>query len=357
MKTIAVIVGARPQFIKLSCVSRALARIGGIREVVIHTGQHHDAGMSEIFFQELGIAAPNHHLGIHGGGHGAMTGAMMQRLEPLLQEIAPGRVLVYGDTNSTLAGALTAAKLHIPVAHVEAGLRSFNRQMPEEINRIVVDHVSDLLFTSTETASANLRREGFADESIYQVGDVMYDVALGFAADVAARKSLLSELGVAPAAYVLATIHRADNTDRPARLAAIVDGLEATAATIPVILPLHPRTRERLTTEGISFDQVRTIAPLGYLDMATLQSHAAVIVTDSGGVQKEAFFHNVPCVTLREQTEWTELVELGWSRLVTPVADNIADAVLGAIGSRGREAYPYGNGKAAEAIAEVLASA
>lgn len=222
MKIIATIVGARPQFIKVAPVSNALAATGTIREVLIHTGQHHDADMSDVFFEELGIAPPDHHLGIHGGGHGVMTGSMLQQLEPILQELKPDRVMVYGDTNSTLAGALVAAKLHIPVAHVESGLRSFNRAMPEEINRIVADQLSDILFASTATAVDNLQREGIAPNRIVLVGDVMYDAALQFA-DVAARRGeLLTKLGVVPQGYVLATVHRAENTDDPKRLAAIV---------------------------------------------------------------------------------------------------------------------------------------
>lgn len=355
MKTIATIVGARPQFIKVAPVSKALSATGGVREVLIHTGQHHDAGMSDVFFEELGIAAPDHHLGIHGGGHGAMTGAMLQQLEPVLEEIRPDRVLIYGDTNSTLAGALVAAKLHIPVAHVEAGLRSFNRAMPEEINRIVADQLSDILFASTEAAVENLGREGVAPKHIFPVGDVMYDAALQFA-DVATRRGeLLTKLGITPQGYVLATIHRAENTDDLARLAAIVSGLETVAATLPVVLPLHPRTQGRMKAAGLAFDKVRTVPPVGYLDMVALESQAALIATDSGGVQKEAFFYRVPCVTLRDETEWVELVELGWNRLASPAAGDLAGTMLAALGSKGVDAQPYGDGKAAQAIAQILA--
>lgn len=355
MKTIATIVGARPQFIKVAPVSKALAGTGTVREVLVHTGQHHDAGMSGIFFEELGIAAPDHHLDIHGGGHGAMTGAMMQKLEPVLEGLKPDRVLVYGDTNSTLAGALVAAKLHIPVAHVEAGLRSFNRAMPEEINRIVADQLSDILFASTAAAVENLGREGVAAERIFSVGDVMYDAALQFAGVAAGRGKLLTEAGVAPQGYVLATVHRAENTDDPARLAAVVSALETVAATLPVILPLHPRTSGRMKAANLAFDRVRTVPPVGYLDMVALESQAALIATDSGGVQKEAFFYQVPCVTLRDETEWIELVELGWNRLASPAGGDLAGAILGALGSRGADAQPYGDGKAAQAIAQILA--
>ncbi len=355
MKTIVTIVGARPQFIKVAPVSRALAATGAVREVLVHTGQHFDAGMSDVFFEELGIAAPDHHLDIHGGGHGAMTGAMLQKLEPVLEALRPDRVLVYGDTNSTLAGALVAAKLHIPVAHVEAGLRSFNRAMPEEINRIVADQLSDILFASTAAAVGNLEREGVEAARIFPVGDVMYDAALQFAEVAKLRGSLLAQFGIAPKGYVLATIHRAENTDDSARLARIVSALESVAARLPVVLPLHPRTQGRMKAAGLAFGKVRTVPPVGYLDMVTLESQAALIATDSGGVQKEAFFYGVPCVTLRDETEWVELVELGWNRLASPESDDLAGAILGALGSRGTDASPYGDGKAAQAIADILA--
>lgn len=355
MKTIATIVGARPQFIKVAPVSRALAATGGIREVLIHTGQHHDAGMSDVFFEELEIAAPHRHLDVHGGGHGAMTGAMMQKLEPVLQELKPDRVLIYGDTNSTLAGALVAAKLHIPVAHVEAGLRSFNRAMPEEINRIVADQLSDMLFASTAAAVRNLEKEGVDKARIFPVGDVMYDAALQFAEAAARKSKTLSTLGIEPKHYALATVHRAENTDDAARLASIVVALEEVSAELPVVLPLHPRTAARMQATGLAFDKVKTIPPIGYLDMVALETQAAVIATDSGGVQKEAFFYGVPCVTLRDETEWIELVELGWNRLAPPAEDGLAKTVLQAIGTRGLDAKPYGDGKSAQAIAEILA--
>jgi len=354
MKVIATIVGARPQFIKVAPVSRALRDVGGVTDVLIHTGQHFDNNMSDIFFEELGIARPDHNLDIGGGGHGAMTGLMMQRLEPLLQELKPHLVLIYGDTNSTLAGALTAAKLHIPVAHVEAGLRSFNRAMPEEINRVVADHLSEWLFASTDVSVVNLRHEGIADARIHQVGDVMYDAALLFAAR-AKERPILTELGVEPRGYILSTLHRAENTDDPERLAMLVTALELVAAQMPVVLPLHPRTLGAMAQHGLTFNRVRTIEPVGYLDMVALESGAAVIATDSGGVQKEAFFYEVPCVTLRGETEWSELLELGWNELAAPDGAAIAAQILAAVGRRGRAASPYGNGKAANAIAAVLA--
>lgn len=354
MTTVATIVGARPQFIKVAPVSRALSARAGMHEVLIHTGQHYDANMSDVFFDELGIAPPDHHLGVGGGGHGAMTGAMMIRLEPLLAELKPDWVLIYGDTNSTLAGALVAAKLHVPVAHVEAGLRSFNRAMPEEINRVVADHLSSALFASTVTAIDNLRREGIAGAAVHEVGDVMYDAALLFAGKARAGSTIFGRLGLEPATYVLATLHRAENTDDPQRLAAIVSALDAVAREMPVVLPLHPRTASALRGRGLAFERVIVTDPVGYLDMIALESNAAAIATDSGGVQKEAFFYRVPCVTLRDETEWVELVDLGWNRLAPPGRADIVAAIRGAIGSRGADASPYGDGDAAEKIAAVL---
>lgn len=356
MKIIVTIVGARPQFIKVSPVSRALAETGRVREVLIHTGQHFDAGMSDVFFAELGIAAPDYNLDIHGGGHGAMTGAMLAKLEPIIEDLRPDRVLVYGDTNSTLAGALVAAKLHIPVAHVEAGLRSFNRSMPEEINRIVADQLSDILFTSTEAAAQNLAREGVEPDRIVPVGDVMYDAALQVAARVGERSAIFSTAEVSPDNYVLATVHRAENTDDPQRLANIVAALDTVAETLPVVLPLHPRTNGRMKAAGLSFRNVRLLPPVGYLDMVALESQAAVIATDSGGVQKEAFFYEVPCVTLRDETEWIELVDLGWNRLASPMSEGLARIILDSRGHRGKKAQPYGDGRAAQRIAEILAA-
>jgi UDP-GlcNAc3NAcA epimerase len=356
MKTIATIVGARPQFIKVSPVSRALAETGQVREVLIHTGQHFDAGMSDVFFSELGIAAPGHNLDIHGAGHGAMTGAMLVKLEPIIEDLRPDRVLIYGDTNSTLAGALVAAKLRIPVAHVEAGLRSFNRAMPEEINRIVADQLSDILFTSTEAAAENLAREGVEPGRIVPVGDVMYDAALQVADRAQERSAIFASAGVSPGNYVLATVHRAENTDDPQRLANIVAALDKVAATLPVVLPLHPRTEGRMRAAGLAFRNVKILPPVGYLDMVALESRAAVIATDSGGVQKEAFFYEVPCVTLRDETEWVELVNLGWNRLISPAGVGLAEAILDARGRGGEKAQPYGDGRAAQRIAEILAA-
>ena len=318
------IVGARPQFIKAAVVSRALCELGdSVQEVLIHTGQHYDANMSEVFFEELDIPKPAYNLGIGGGTHGQNTGRMIEQIEQVLLTEQPDWVLVYGDTDSTLAGALAAVKLHIPVAHVEAGLRSFNRRMPEEINRVLTDHAADLLFTPTDTATRNLAHEGIPEDRIRQVGDVMYDAALFYAARAEARSRILEQLGLAPKTYVLATVHRAENTDDPERLDAIVKGFAASGRTI--IWPMHPRTRERL--RGFALDippNVSAIEPVGYLDMVMLERHASVIATDSGGVQKEAFFLGVPCVVLRTETEWVELVETGTAILVGPAAGQIS---------------------------------
>jgi len=331
---------------------------GALTEVVVHTGQHFDANMSDVFFAELGMAKPDYFLDIHGGPHGAMTGRMLEAVEQVMLKERPDIVLVYGDTNSTLAGALAAAKLHIPVAHVEAGLRSFNMAMPEEINRILTDRISRWLFTPTHTASQNLQREGVAPEHIIEVGDVMYDVALHHGRRVQAEGGLLQHLGLPVQGYVLATIHRAENTDHPQRLGSMVDALTATARSLPVVWPLHPRTRAVLAQAGqldALAKAVHLIEPVGYLDMVQLEKFAALIATDSGGVQKEAFFHQVPCVTLRDETEWVELVQAGWNRLAPPVgAESVATVIQAALGSRGQDVRPYGAGDAARRIVACL---
>jgi UDP-GlcNAc3NAcA epimerase len=362
-KKILTVIGARPQFIKASAVSACLAACDGMREVVVHTGQHFDANMSDVFFAELGMDQPAYQFGIHGGDHGEMTGRMLIDIEKALLAERPDAVLVYGDTNSTLAGALAAAKLHIPVAHVEAGLRSLNMAMPEEINRILTDRVSRWLFTPTDAAGAHLRREGTDCASIDQVGDVMFDVALHHGARVGTRGRMLGKLGarhgVVPGAYCLATVHRAESTDHPDRLAAIVDALCAFARQIQVVFPLHPRTRTALARQGklaMLANAVVLVDPLGYLDMVQLEKHAALIATDSGGVQKEAFFYGVPCVTLRDETEWGELVEAGWNRLAPPAdAASVLKSLQDSIGSAGTPVAPYGAGDAATRIVQRLA--
>jgi UDP-GlcNAc3NAcA epimerase len=352
------VVGARPQFIKAAPVSAVFAA-QGLGEYLVHTGQHYDRDMSKIFFEELGIRIPDLNLNIGSGSHGAQTGAMLAGLEQAMIVQKPDWVLVYGDTNSTLAGALAAAKLNVPVAHVEAGLRSFNRRMPEEINRVVADAVAMLLFVPTEAGRQNLLREGVPADRIRWTGDVMFDALLMFRQQAARTSTILVRLGLLDAPFVLATIHRAENTDDPARLQAIMEGFGTVAESLRVILPLHPRTRARLVTmQGIGLGRIEIINPVGFLDMIRLESAAQVIATDSGGVQKEAFFQGVPCVTLRDETEWIESVELGWNQLVSPVDPSaIAQAILLARGKKGRPASPYGDGAASKRIAEAIEQA
>lgn len=307
------VVGARPQFVKAAAISRAIKRRDDIEEVLLHTGQHFDAAMSEIFFDELGISPPRVNLGIHGGNHGAMTGRMLAGIEEVILAERPDLVLVPGDTNSTLAGALAAAKLHVPVAHLEAGLRSFNRAMPEEINRVLTDHVSALLLCPTGTATANLRNEGIV-EGVYDIGDVMYDATL-FAAEQARRSHVLERLGLTNRNYAVATVHRAESTDDRETLGAIIGFLQRRARDCPVVLPLHPRTRQQIARWGLDLGPILSCEPLGYLDVHRLLQSAVAVYTDSGGLQKEAYFHRVPCVTLRSETEWVETVAAGWNRL------------------------------------------
>lgn len=314
MPKLVTVVGARPQFIKAAAVSRAVARQDGMSEIMLHTGQHFDANMSEIFFKELGIPAPSHHLGIAGGNHGEMTGRMLGAIEAVLIEERPDWVLVYGDTNSTLAGALAAAKLHIPIAHVEAGLRSFNRRMPEEINRVLTDHVSARLYCPTRAAVRNLADEGIR-EGVIHVGDVMYDAAVEARERARAASDVLARLGLAAGRFSVATVHRAENTDDAARLRAVIRYLEQVAAKRTVVLPLHPRTARAAAHFDVSLGGLQVIEPVGYLDMTALLDSCVDVHTDSGGVQKEAYFHGKPCVTLRDETEWVETVEAGWNRL------------------------------------------
>lgn len=343
------VIGARPQFIKASVVSREFAAHGVVEEVV-HTGQHFDANMSDVFFAELEMPRPAHHLGIGGGTHGQNTGRMIEAIEKVLIASRPDWVLVYGDTDSTLAGALAAVKLHIPVAHVEAGLRSFNRAMPEEINRILTDHSASLLFAPTEGAVRHLALEGIEGAKVQRVGDVMYDVALYFGNKAEQCSLILDELGLEPQHFVLATIHRAENTDNVERLKAIFEGFRDFA--LRIILPLHPRTKGCLTSSKITVPpNVQLVDPVGYLDMVMLEKNAALIATDSGGVQKEAFFYEVPCVTLRDETEWVELVQARWNVLAPPShGAEIATRMRQSLGTRGMTISPYGNGKAAAAI-------
>ncbi|MGE3993880.1 non-hydrolyzing UDP-N-acetylglucosamine 2-epimerase [Pseudorhodoplanes sp.] len=359
MKKIATILGARPQFIKASVVSEAIVRCGGaLNEVVMHTGQHFEPNTSDIFFSELRMPAPTYEFNIHGGGHGEMTGRMLIEIERALVFEVPNAVLVYGDTNSTLAGALAASKLGIPVAHVEAGLRSFNMTMPEEINRILTDRISRWLFTPTKAASEQLLREGIAKTQIVPVGDVMYDVALKYGSRLDLTKGIVGTLGLQPGQYVLATVHRAENTNSASRFETIVSALLKIAEHMTVVWPLHPRVRNLLVSQGrmaLVSGNLHMIEPVGYLDMVQLEKHAAVIATDSGGVQKEAFFHRVPCVTIRDETEWVELVQAGWNRLAPPTsATAVVAAIKDAIGSRGADIEPYGSGDTADRIVNTL---
>ncbi|MCE5331937.1 MAG: UDP-N-acetylglucosamine 2-epimerase (non-hydrolyzing) [Bacteroidales bacterium] len=313
MKKIITIVGARPQFIKAATLSRQFQLIG-IDEKIIHTGQHFDANMSDVFFEEMEIPKPAYQLDIHGVSHGAMTGRMLEGIEKILMTEQPDGVLVYGDTNSTLAGALAAAKLHIPVIHVEAGLRSFNMKMPEEINRILTDRISNVLFCPTDTAVNNLKREGFENMPVQIIknGDVMQDAAIYYAAKAEQKSNILNRISFPE--FVLATIHRQENTDSPENLHNIITGLNEINRQIPVVIPLHPRTRNILAQLNI-VPEFKLIEPVGYFDMIMLLKSCKLVITDSGGVQKEAFFFGKHCITLREQTEWVELVENGFNIL------------------------------------------
>ncbi|MCP1715119.1 UDP-N-acetylglucosamine 2-epimerase (non-hydrolyzing) [Methanocalculus alkaliphilus] len=355
------IVGARPQFIKCAPVSRALRK--DHQEILVHTGQHYDENMSGIFFEELSIPTPDYHLGIGSGSHGAQTGRMLAAIEEVLLKETPDMVIIYGDTNSTLAGALAAAKLHIRIAHVEAGLRSFDRSMPEEINRVLTDHASDLLFVPTENGVANLAREGI-EKGVHRVGDVMVD-ALLFNRELAARSDILDRLDLKTGAYYLATVHRPSNTDDEKNLRSIMAAFAA--LDLPVIFPAHPRTRKFLEQYGIAGDtitNVRLIEPLPYLDMLALLGQAAAVLTDSGGVQKEAYILQVPCITLRENTEWVETVEDGWNVLAGADTNRIIAAVNQITGERRNQqngqfrthSAHYGDGTAADAIRRIISA-
>ena len=344
------VVGARPQFVKAAPLSRALRR--RLREVLVHTDQHYDHEMSQAFFDQLGIPAPDRHLGVGSGSHGAMTGRMLEALENALQEVRPALVIVLGDTNSTLAGALAAAKLAIPVAHVEAGLRSFDPRMPEEINRRLTDHVARLLFCPTPTAVRNLRAEGIR-RGVHRVGDVMMDAVL----QNLGRARRLRAAAPRPEAgtYYLATIHRQENVDEPERLAALLGALERLPH--PTVLPVHPRTRERMKRMGLEpAGALRPVPPQGYLEMLLLESGARAVFTDSGGVQKEAFILGTPCVTLRDTTEWVETLKGGANRLVGADPRRILAAArdIERRRPRPRAGTLYGRGRASEQIADIV---
>jgi UDP-GlcNAc3NAcA epimerase len=346
------IIGARPQFIKAAAVSRLLKHHA--EEIILHTGQHYDENLSNVFFEELNIAAPNYNLGVGSGSHGVQTGEMLAKTEAILLEEEPDWVLVYGDTNSTLAGGLAAAKLNIKLAHVEAGLRSFNRRMPEEINRILTDHMSDVLFCPSDLASENLKKEGIT-QNVYIVGDVMAE-SLAYAAQKSAEMSRITDiLGIRPGEYYLATLHRAENTDHPKRLASILYALSCLEK--PVVLPMHPRTRQAIKNNNIRIDlssgNIKSISPVGYLDMVQLERSAQMILTDSGGIQKEAYWLKVPCVTLRDETEWVETVDTGWNVLAGAEQERIMDLVRN---FRIPQEHPelYGDGKAGQRIVDRL---
>jgi len=339
------VVGARPQFVKCAPVSREVRKVH--EEVLVHTGQHYDYGLSEVFFRDLDIPAPDYHLGIGSGSHGVQTGRMLAAIEDVLVKEEPGVVLVYGDTNSTLAGALAAAKMHVPVAHVEAGLRSFDRRMPEEVNRVLTDHCSDILFCPTATAVRNLAAEGIT-AGVHLTGDVMVDA---LRENLSLAKEQSTGPGLSP--YFLATIHRAGNTDDPAALRAILEAFSC--LEVPVVFPVHPRTRKKLAEYGIApAANVRLVEPLPYFDMLALLAGARAVLTDSGGVQKEAYILEVPCVTLRENTEWVETVEDGWNVLVgTDAARIVAEADAAGDARRGHSAR-FGDGHAAARIAAII---
>ncbi|MGV9195198.1 non-hydrolyzing UDP-N-acetylglucosamine 2-epimerase [Microbacterium sp. MC2] len=351
MKIVSV-VGARPQFVKLAPIDKA-ARAAGVEHVIVHTGQHYDPMLSDVFFTELGISAPDVHLGVGSGSHGVQTGAMLGALDPVFLAHRPEWVLVYGDTNSTLAAALSAVKLHLPVAHLEAGLRSFNRRMPEEHNRVLTDHAADLLLAPTQVAVDHLAAEGLADRTVL-VGDVMTDVLVEHRGRLPEGGSTLArELGLARGTFYVATIHRAESTDDPVRLALIADALASLEK--PVVLLAHPRVVAKAAQHGIDLDRgaLRVHEPLAYADLLAAVLDSAGVVTDSGGLQKEAFLLRVPCTTVRTETEWVETVEIGWNVL----ANTAEEIIAGLTRSRpvDTDAAPYGDGNAAErVIAELL---
>lgn len=360
MIRIITIVGARPQFVKAAMLSRAISMRNkegmSFEEKLIHTGQHYDENMSLVFFHEMGILKPTWQLHCGNHTHGAMTGQMLMDIEKILIDNQPDYVLVYGDTNSTLAGALAASKLHIPVVHVEAGLRSFNKAMPEEINRILTDHVSSILCCPTQTAVQNLHKENIT-KGVYHVGDIMYDAALLFGKEAEQRSTILQTLGLSPKEFLLCTVHRAENTDSQERLCQIAQAWTEIAASERIVIPLHPRTRIYLEKYNLlaTLQQQSNIlftAPLGFLDMVMLERNARIILTDSGGIQKEAYFHKTPCITLREETEWTETIESGWNQLAGFHAKDIIKCL--STSNDRKEIQEYGDGNTAQKILDLL---
>ncbi len=362
---IVTIVGARPQFIKAAAVRRAILEIDylkkRIQDILVHTGQHYDYMMDKVFFEELKLPKPDYHLGVGSGSHAKQTGKMLERIEMVLQKERPETVIVYGDTNSTLAGALAAAKVKIPIAHVEAGLRSYNSSMPEEINRLLTDHLSTLLFCPTDQAVRNLMKEGMKDggtRMVKNVGDVMYDSILYYSKIAEEKSILLEEVGLRSPEYYLATLHRAENTDDPKKLKSVCRALDEIGKRTPVVLPLHPRTKRIIKGCHLfsQFKNIKFMEPVSYLDMLTLERNAKAILTDSGGVQKEAYWFRVPCFTLREETEWMETVKSGWNVLVGTSVGRIVREVSQ---KERRRKYPKGNkifgdGKASQKIVQIL---
>ncbi|OSZ82378.1 UDP-N-acetylglucosamine 2-epimerase (non-hydrolyzing) [Chitinophagaceae bacterium IBVUCB1] len=358
MSKVLTVIGTRPQFIKAAAVSRAINEHGGIKEVMLHTGQHYDDVMSDIFFREMEIPKPDYHFSINTSTHATMTAQMLEGIEQAILKEKPDSILVYGDTNSTLAGALAASKLHMPVAHVEAGLRSFNMDMPEEVNRILTDRVSTQLFCPTEIAMQNLKNEGLAsqDKTVVNTGDVMYDAALYYAKQVAQRSSILQQLGISTDKYLLVTVHRAENTDDKNRLTKIVNAINLLAKQYTVVLPLHPRTKKMIEQYHLQLECM-VIEPVGYFDMLSLLQHCHLVLTDSGGLQKEAYFFHKYCVTLRDQTEWVELTKAGCSTITGADEDKIMQAVADMYDKPFKNGSVfYGDGNASAIIAKHLAS-
>tara|TARA_B110000858_G_scaffold190509_1_gene238559 strand:- start:962 stop:2056 length:1095 start_codon:yes stop_codon:yes gene_type:complete len=354
------VVGARPQFIKAATISRVIKENyqSEIEEIIVHTGQHYDENMSKVFFDQLDIPKPEYNLKVVSGNHGAMTGRMLERIEAVITKEKPNYLLVYGDTNSTLAGALAASKLHIPIAHVEAGLRSYNMKMPEEVNRILTDRISNLLFCPTETAVKNLNKEGVF-EGVYNSGDVMYDAAVFYGKQVDKKSNIIQKLNLKRKEYLLLTCHRAENTDDSSRLESILKAIHEISNKIVVVLPLHPRTKKLVQKYGLTHltNNLIVVEPLDYIDMISLEKSAKLILTDSGGVQKESFFYNVPCITMRDETEWVETVEMGWNKVVGANKKAIVDAYESFIDSapKNENKKPYGLGDASERIvAQIL---
>ncbi len=353
------VVGARPQFIKAAGLSRYIRNHASadVEEKIIHTGQHYDSNMSDVFFDELDIPRPDFQLSARSSLHGASTGQMLEGVEEIMLSEKPDWVLIYGDTNSTLAGALAAAKLHIPVAHVEAGLRSFNKRMPEEVNRVMSDHVSSRLYCPTDTAVRNLKNEGITD-GVMNVGDIMLEVTQMYSDAALANSGILQTLQLEPKQFALVTIHRAENTDSPQRLAAICESLGAAAKKMTVVFPLHPRTRKCIEQQSLwgSLEGVHILEPLPYLDLQALQRQARLVLTDSGGVQKEAFFCRTPCITVRDETEWSETLQAGWNQLVDASAEKIGTAIEQSTVPQSPQSEVFGAGNTAELIIKDLIS-